>query len=98
MITLTITPTSRTPRGEWMRGTSHTREYESMDAAREFLADEYFYCKKRIPCYQDTQSRGTIQTGYIYCFKVREDGKTYYQQDWVSFADTTHAAIDVKAA
>jgi len=98
MISVTVTPTNRTPRGTWTRWQSYTRHFDTMADAREFLRDEYAHCKKRIPCYQDTRSRGTIQTGYIYCFKIREDGKTYYQQDWVSFAETDSRAIDVNAA
>jgi hypothetical protein len=91
--------TARTPHpsSSWTRFHEDEHRFTDKDAALTFLHSEYYHCKKRLPCYQDTQSRGTVQSGWIYCYKERDQGKTYYHQDWVSFYDVQYRVLDVSA-
>lgn len=98
MLHVHLSYTARTPHpaSAWTLYHEQTLRFNDMAAVKDFLRRQYLYCKKRVPCYQDTKSRGTIQTGWIYCYKDREDCKTYYRQDWVSVGNVEYAAVDVR--
>lgn len=103
MILLRITHTARTPHpsSQWRCFDEREKHFESIEDAKAYLKDEYYYCKKRIKCYLDTTSRGTIHNGWIYCYKERDYNQhtgrieTHYRQDWVSFYNEDIAAIAV---
>jgi|ERR1044071_5005305 hypothetical protein len=99
MIQMHVSMTARTPHpsSEWTIYHEYSKQFPDMASARDYLSDEYYYCKKRKPIYQDTKSRGTVQCGWCYCFKTREEGKVHYEQHWVSFHDVSARVIDVKA-
>ncbi len=98
MITLTVTRTgkSASPRDAWTRYDENHYNFLDIKDAKDWLADEYRLCKKRVPCYRDVQGSAPIQSGYIYCFKVKEEGKTHYEQHWVSFWHVDSKPIDVR--
>ena len=99
MIALCITRTGKTPspQAAWTHYDESEKSFASMAEARAWLQDEYYYCKKRVPCYYDVPGGPPIQCGYVYCFKVKQDGRTHYEQYWVSFSDVRITPIDIRA-
>jgi len=65
------------------------KEFVDLQEAIEYLETMYYYTKTRRRIYSESKSRGVIHSGYIYCYKERDYGKTYYCQDWVSFYTVT---------
>ena len=101
MIVLLISQTGKSPspKDAWRCFKEYSRYFETIDEAKNYLKEEYFYCKKRVPCYQDVNGE-SVQTGWIYCFKVTDYDRgrkyTYYQQDWCTFAVENSEPIDVR--
>lgn len=92
MITLQISCTARSPHhtSRWETYNQYDQHFEDMNQAHAWLKKEYYYCKKRVPCYLGLKDGRTIKSGYIYCYKGMEylstgDRKTVYYQDWITF-------------
>ena len=99
MIELCITRTGKSPSSQtkWTCYDESVERFMSLEEAHAWLKREYAYCKKRVPCYRDVPGGPPVQCGYIYCFKVKEDGRTHYEQHWVSFSDVRITPIDIRA-
>jgi hypothetical protein len=102
MITVLITYTAKSPSPKdcWRRFHEQEKHFEDMSQAKEWIQQEYFYCKKKVPIYQDTK-QGVIKCGHIYCYKEKEHNRntgkfeTHYRQDWLSFYDVKTTPIAV---
>lgn len=104
MIHVRFSYTQRTPHhsSAWTEVHEDCRTYPDMEAALAAVKEQYWHVKTRKPVYQDTVSRGTIQTGWIYCYKDTYQDRhtplhTIYNQDWVTFYEADYRAIDVTA-
>lgn len=102
MVVVHISYTQRTPHpsSAWTRVHETHRTFPDLDTAKAAIKDQYWHVKKRLPVYLDTKSRGTIQTGYIYCYKDTYEDRhtpkhTIYNQDWVTYTQVDGYAIDV---
>jgi hypothetical protein len=102
VIELHISYTLRSPHpsSEWTMVHEENKRFPDMAAAMGFLKQQYGHVKKRRPCYVDTKSRGTIQCGWIYCYKGERDishgdMRTIYQQDWVHVYHADYRSVDV---
>ena len=101
MIVLQVSQTGKSPNPKdvWRCFNEYSKYFETLDDAKAYLKEEYFYCKKRVPCYQDFHEI-SVQTGWIYCFIVTDYDKgkkyTYYQQDWCTFGVENREPIDVR--
>lgn len=102
MIALHISYTLRSPHpsSAWTMVDEERKQFPDMAAATAFLKRQYSHVKKRQPVYIETQSRGTIQCGWIYCYKGERDighgdRRTIYQQDWVHVSEVHSRSVDV---
>lgn len=93
LVQTTYTVKSPSPRDVWTRIGENNWTFGTMADARAFVKEQYYYCKKRVPCYVDRKNGARVQTGHVYCFVEKEDGKTYYRQDWVCFSELTPVEI-----
>jgi hypothetical protein len=78
------------------------KSFDSVEKARKYLKNEFFYCKTRKPMYLDKTDGTYIQNGQIYCYNEKEygrDGKNYYRniQVWVAWYEVQAKAIDFTA-
>ncbi len=96
LMQVTMTGKGCHPDDKWAMYHYYEKRFDVMQDARNYLKDEYYYCKTRKPMYVDTRSRGTIQCGWIYCMKVKEEGKTHYEQHWVSLFEESRQAIKLR--
>lgn len=98
MVVVQISYTHRTPHpsSEWTIFHEERRQFPTIAAAHENIDEQYTYVKKRVPVYQDRVGMKPMQTGWIYCYKEQEDGKTWYRQDWVIYGRLDFRAIDVR--
>ena len=101
MIRLDVSRTGKNPnpKDPWCLFDKSTKYFNTIDEAKVYLKEEYFYCKKRVPCYQDINGK-SMQVGWIFCFKVTEYDKgekyTYYQRDWCTFGVENIEPLDVR--
>ena len=64
--------------------------FDSKEEVATYLTNEYYHVQTTIPTYHDDY---TGQTGRIFAWKQREDGKTVYYQDWVNVYETTRTPV-----
>lgn len=78
-----VTPTSRRAgRGDtWSRWESIVSKHATLEDAKEHVRKNW-ETRTSSPIYRDTK-RGTIKSGRVYSSTEREDGATYYRQNWV---------------
>lgn len=102
MIELHISYTLRSPHpsSEWTMVHEESKQFADMAEAKKFLKYRYGHGKKRVPVYVDTKSRGTIQCGWIYCYKGERDishgdMRTIYQRDWVHVYEVEYRSVNV---
>ena len=76
-----------------------TKEFGTLEDAKEWLKSEYFYCKTTYPIYRDVDGK-SVKVGKIYAFKGSEfqDGKKwhYYQQDWIELREVNAKYTSIK--
>jgi hypothetical protein len=102
MVIVRISYTMRSPHpsSKWTQVHDETQYHADMATARAALKDQFCHVRKRLPVYQDTVSRGTVQCGWIYCYKDKQWWKdsrwhTAYHQDWVTFLYADYRVVDV---
>lgn len=102
MIKVSITRTSKAynePSGEYTTYDIETKEFDTIKQAKDYVKDQYFYCKTKRPIYQDGKNGEAVKVGYIYCY--RGDGDKRYNepnflcQDWVIYQKVTYSTITV---
>lgn len=83
---LTIEKTSKSGRNDYSLYYTENKEFETVKAIKEYLKEQYFYCKTKRPIYVDDKEGKTKKIGYIYCYKDKdfESKKTIYCQEWVT--------------
>ena len=90
MIQLQITMTGRGygKNDEYRRFGEATKYFADIEAAREWLKEQYGKCK-RGKIYRDRKDGTSYQVGYIYSFNNADWSHSpvdkWRQQDWVSF-------------
>lgn len=86
---LVITKTAR-PMGnntDWSAYDQEIKEFNNKQEVKEYLKDQYYYCKTIKPSYIDDKEGKPVKTGYIYCFKsdpCTYDDCKHYEQHWVN--------------
>ena len=99
MIELVITRTSKgynEPANEYRIYDREKMQFKTIKEAKEYLANEYFYCKTKYPMYRDKKDGKTIKVGYIYAFRGEPTSygdKHWLGQDWVEFRKVTYSTI-----
>lgn len=100
-----ITKTSRNAGrvGDWMRYDHKIHDFDSAEEAKAWVWENYvsnrydgLFGGKRRSVFVDTESRGTIQSGWIFSGKEEQQDRsrangrsTVYLQDWVTIAEVT---------
>ena len=103
MIRLDVSRTGKNPNPKdlWCRFDDYVKYFDTLSEAKAYLKKEYFYCKKRVPCYQEVSGKD-VQTGWIYCYKEKDydqrngEPYTYYHRDWCTLAVENRQPIDVR--
>lgn len=67
-----------------------TERFDTLDAAKQFIADRYGKCK-RIKMYRDNSYGESYQSGWVYCFNADDIShlpiQKWRQQDWVQIVE-----------
>lgn len=83
---ITIKKTAR-PMGnnrEWQIYDDQELWFSSIEEVKEYLKDQYYYCKTKYKTYHDNVEG---QTGFIYAFKsdpMSYDDCKHYEQHWIN--------------
>lgn len=94
-----ITKTAR-PMGnnvEWSTYDRTTDQFETLEEAKEWLADQYYYCKTKQRTYIDGKNGKPEHAGWIYSFKsdpASYDDCKHYEQHWISIYELNARLVD----
>lgn len=71
---------------DWQTYDVENKEFDNLQAVKNYLKKQYFYCKTKYPTYQDIGGK-SVKTGFIYAFKsdpASYDDCKHYEQHWVN--------------
>lgn len=83
-VDITCTSKTRFSQEEYQMFRNINKTFDTIEQAREFIADKYNGCK-RVKMYQDVTDKPE-HSGYIYCFNdsdLSHNSPVWNQQDWV---------------
>lgn len=92
MIQLFIVNTGKgySPKDDWRRFDSQTKNFANLKDAKEFLKETYGRCK-RVPMFVDTKDGKPKKVGWVFGFRNSGWGSgsqdKWIQQDWVEFRE-----------
>ncbi|MFA5013983.1 MAG: hypothetical protein WC549_00385 [Actinomycetota bacterium] len=69
---------------EWSRYDQEIKYFKSIEEAKKYVKDQYFYCKTKYKTFNDNEEG---QTGWIYAFKsdpASYDDCKHYEQHWIN--------------
>ena len=81
----------------WSRFDEDSRDFPTVEAAREYIRDKYGKCK-RVMMYRDSKDNPQgVHVGYIYCFHNGDWSHTpvekWYQHDWVEITTVEESPV-----
>jgi hypothetical protein len=82
---------------DWERYDCTKDQFNNLNEAKEWLKNQYFYCKKKIRRYIEDKNGNSKVDGWIYCFKldpVSYDDCKHYEQHWVSIYEVKTKAVN----
>lgn len=82
-----VNRTSKFGKQDWQTYDNFHKEFSTFKEVKDYIKEQYFYVKTKYPMYVDLKSGGNKKVGYIYSWKEKEDGKTFYCQDWIEIQE-----------